>query len=164
VSPLTISLAVLDGDRGNAPLTGTAVYAWQCDRIGRYSLYSEGLTDENYLRGVQAANDNGNVTFTSIFPGVYPGRWPHIHLEIYRDLSVATNSGPILKTTQIALPEDVCDEVYATADGYEASVRNMARVSLASDINFRDDRAATQLASVTGSVSGGYVASMNIPV
>ena len=36
--------------------------------------YSPGATNQNYLRGVQAADGSGNVTFTSIFPGCYAGR------------------------------------------------------------------------------------------
>ena len=43
------------------------------------------------LRGVQAADSNGQVTFTSIFPGCYSGRWPHIHFEVYPSLSAATD-------------------------------------------------------------------------
>ena len=53
---------------------------------GNYSLYSQGAADENYLRGVQAADDDGVVTFQSIFPACYPGRWPHIHFEVYPSL------------------------------------------------------------------------------
>jgi protocatechuate 3,4-dioxygenase beta subunit len=45
---------------------------------------------ENYLRGVQEADDDGVVTFHSIFPGCYSGRWPHIHYEVYESLDAAT--------------------------------------------------------------------------
>ena len=34
---------------------GVAVYWWHCDRDGKYSLYSEGIEDQNYLRGAQMA-------------------------------------------------------------------------------------------------------------
>ena len=40
-------------------LPGAAIYLWHCDREGGYSLYSEGVTDENYLRGVQEADADG---------------------------------------------------------------------------------------------------------
>jgi protocatechuate 3,4-dioxygenase beta subunit len=100
------------------------VYLWHCDRDGQYSLYSQGVTDQNYLRGVQETDGNGRVRFTSIFPAAYMGRWPHIHFEVYPSLSAATRSGSMLATSQLALPEDVCDLVYAT-DGYSESVRNM---------------------------------------
>ena len=73
--PLTVELTILDAAK-DTPLAGAAVYLWHCDAQGRYSLYSDGATNENYLRGVQAADSNGTVTFTSIFPAAYRGRWP----------------------------------------------------------------------------------------
>ncbi|WP_306214757.1 dioxygenase family protein [Actinoplanes sp. RD1] len=161
--PLEFSLVVQD--LACAPLAGAAVYAWHCDREGRYSLYSSGVTDENYLRGIQVTDATGLVTFTSIFPACYSGRWPHIHFEVYSSLADATTgAGPIRKTSQIALPEDVSDTVYEQADGYEQSVVNMSRISLATDMVFRDDLAAREMATVTGDVASGYVATLTITV
>src|SRR5207247_4781528 len=99
---------------------------------GRYSLYSQGVTDQNYLRGVQEADANGVVTFTSIFPACYSGRWPHIHFEVYPTLAKATNPANKIATSQIALPEDACNTIYATA-GYSQSVSNLRQHSLTSD-------------------------------
>lgn len=161
--PLTINLTVTDSTNGYAAMPGVAVYLWHCDREGRYSLYSPGVEDENYLRGVQPTDANGTATFTSIFPAAYSGRWPHIHFEVYRSTAEATSTGQIVKTSQLALPRAVCDAVYATT-GYEDSVRNMARTSLTSDTVFRDDGAISQLATVTGNASSGYVANLTIGV
>ncbi|SNY69294.1 dioxygenase family protein [Paractinoplanes atraurantiacus] len=161
--PLTFSLVVQD--LTCKPLVGAAVYAWHCDREGRYSLYSSGATEENYLRGIQVTDRSGRVTFTSIFPACYQGRWPHIHFEVYSTLTDATGgAGPIRKTSQIAFPEQVADAVYATAAGYEQSVANMERISLATDMVFRDDLAAREMATVTGDVDCGYVARLTITV
>src|SRR3982751_6812109 len=77
--PLTIRFAVLDLAKACAPYAGAAIYVWHCDQAGRYSLYSQGVEAENYLRGVQAAGDDGLVEFQSVFPACYQGRWPHIH-------------------------------------------------------------------------------------
>ncbi|MFJ8592265.1 intradiol ring-cleavage dioxygenase [Streptomyces sp. NPDC093598] len=161
--PLTITLTVVDADSGcGAPKKGAAVYLWQCDRDGAYSLYSEGVTDENYLRGVQETDDQGRVTFRSVFPGCYPGRWPHVHFEVYGSLADATAVTSITNTSQLAFPEDVCDAVYAT-DGYGASVRNLSGLSLESDGIFSDgyDR---QLATTRGSTGDGYTATLTVPV
>jgi len=160
--PLTIQLTIQDG-ADCAPLAGAAVYLWHCDRDGNYSLYSDAVTGENYLRGVQAADDNGLVTFTSIFPACYAGRWPHIHFEIYPSLDLATNETNKIATSQIALPQDACDAVYAT-DGYAQSVRNMTQVNLASDNVFGEDGGAQQLGTVSDSVSGGYTVALTVPV
>jgi protocatechuate 3,4-dioxygenase beta subunit len=160
--PLTIVLTVRDAATGDA-LSGGAVYLWHCDRDGDYSLYSDGLEDVNYLRGVQQIGADGSVTFTSIFPGCYSGRWPHIHFEVYSDVATAVASGPIVKTSQIALPKEASEAVYATT-GYDTSVRNLAQISLASDNVFGDDGGIHQIATMTGSASAGYTAALTIGV
>lgn len=159
--PLTIALEIVDAD--GAPQPGAAVYLWHCDREGRYSMYSEGITGENYLRGVQVADADGRLSFTSTFPGAYSGRWPHIHFEVYPDEAEATSAGTPTATSQIALPEDVCAEVYAT-DGYDQSVTNLSRTSLASDMVFGDDGAVDQLATMSGTVANGLTATLTVPV
>jgi protocatechuate 3,4-dioxygenase beta subunit len=161
--PLTINLTVTDSANGYAAMEGAAVYLWHCDRDGRYSLYSQGVEGENYLRGVQPTNASGTATFTSIFPAAYSGRWPHIHFEVYRSVDEATSDGQIVKTSQIALPEAVCKQVYATS-GYEQSVGNLAQTSLTRDMVFGDDGGIHQLATVTGDAAGGYTANLTIGV
>jgi protocatechuate 3,4-dioxygenase beta subunit len=160
--PLTIALKVLDTRNGSAGLPGAAVYVWHCDMDGGYSLYSDGVTQQNYLRGVQQTDSDGAVTFTSIFPAAYPGRWPHIHFEVYSSLAEATKATDKLRTSQLALPEDACKLVYAT-DGYNASVANLAQTSLATD-NVFSDGYSLQLATVTGDVNTGMTATLNVPV
>ena len=162
--PLTVRLRVLDvSDGGSAGgLAGAAVYLWHCDREGRYSLYSDGVTNENYLRGVQEADGDGYVTFTSIYPAAYSGRWPHIHFEVYPSIDDATSANNKLRTTQLALPEDVSRRVYAT-DGYHASVANLAQTSLQTDMVFSDGY-SLQMGKVTGSVGSGLTATLNVPV
>lgn len=134
--PTTIELTITDVAKRVA-YAGAAVYLWHCDREGGYSLYSQGVTNQNYLRGVQEADADGKVTFTTIYPAAYSGRWPHIHFEVYPSLAEATKAGTPIATSQLALPEDISNVVYKT-DGYEASVALMARSSLDSDMVFRD--------------------------
>ena len=161
--PLTIRFAVLDLANACEPYAGAAIYAWQCDQAGRYSLYSQGVENENYLRGVQAAGDDGIVEFTSVFPACYQGRWPHIHFEVYPSLEAATSSANKIATSQIALPEDISNEVYATS-GYEQSVSNMSGLSLERDNVFADDGGARQLGTISGSVADGLVVELAVPV
>lgn len=160
--PLTVKLTLTDSGRGCAALAGHVVYLWHCDRDGNYSLYSQAVADQNYLRGVQEADDQGVVTFTTVFPGCYSGRMPHIHFEVYPSLAAATAAGNKIATSQLAFPDDVCDEVYATS-GYEASVSNLSKISFSSD-NVFSDGVEQQLAAVTGSVSEGFVATLAVPV
>lgn len=160
--PLEIVLTVRDAATG-ATLVGAGVYLWHCDRSGDYSLYSDAAKDENYLRGVQATDDTGTVRFTSIYPACYSGRWPHIHFEVYEDVETAVATGPIVKTSQIALPEEVNAKVYATA-GYESSVRNASQVTLSGDNVFGDDGGVLQVATMSGSVRDGFTAALSIAV
>jgi protocatechuate 3,4-dioxygenase beta subunit len=160
--PLTIKLAITDVSDGNVFKQGAAVYLWHCDQAGRYSLYSPGVTDQNYLRGVQVVPKTGIVTFKSIFPACYSGRWPHIHFEVYRDLAKATSGANKIATSQMAMPQDVCNAVYATS-GYSQSVNNLAQTSLATDMVFADG-SSHQLATVTGNVNDGLVASLTAAV
>ncbi len=161
--PLAINLTIQDAGGDCAPLAGAAVYIWHCDRGGAYSLYSEAAAEENYLRGVQAADDTGLVTFTSIFPACYPGRWPHIHFEVFPSLELATDEANRIATSQIALPKDASELVYATA-GYEQSIESLAGVTLESDGVFRDDGAARQLGTISGTVESGLTVTAVIPV
>lgn len=158
---LTVKLTIVSAS-SCAPLEGYAVYLWHCDREGRYSLYSSGVTSQNYLRGVQAADANGEVTFTTIFPGCYSGRWPHIHFEVYPSLTAATDVDNEHTTSQIALPAAICNQVYAQS-GYEASVTNLNGVSLTSDMIFRDS-AALELATMSGSIGSGLTATLTVAV
>jgi protocatechuate 3,4-dioxygenase beta subunit len=160
--PLTIELKVVDLKNGAAGYRGAAVYLWHCDRDGNYSLYSPGAAGENYLRGVQEADGGGGVTFTSIYPAAYSGRWPHIHFEVYPSLAKATTASDKLRTSQLALPEDASRLVYAT-DGYSQSVRNLSQTSLDTD-NVFSDGYSLQLATVTGTVEQGLTATLTVPV
>jgi protocatechuate 3,4-dioxygenase beta subunit len=158
--PLTMKLTLVNTGAACAPLAGYAVYLWHCDREGFYSMYT--LTSQNYLRGVQETDASGTVTFTSIFPACYPGRWPHVHFEIFPSVAKALAVNGKVKTSQLALPADVCNTVYATS-GYEQSVTSLSRISLASD-NVFSDGASLQVATMSGSVSAGYTAALTVGV
>jgi protocatechuate 3,4-dioxygenase beta subunit len=162
--PVTVNLTVYDLDGTEVtPLPGAALYLWHCTREGGYSLYSEGVTDQNYLRGMQEADAGGAMTFTTVFPACYDGRWPHMHFEVYESLDSATTYTNKLRTSQLAIPAEVCEQVYGVAEGYDDSVANFARVSLDSDMVFSDGY-SLQLATVTGSVDEGYTFTLNVPV
>ena len=159
--PTTLDLTLVNVNDSCAALSGYAIYVWHCDRDGEYSLY--GVTDQNYLRGVQETDAGGAVTFTTIFPACYSGRMPHIHIEVYRSETTATSYTNKLKTTQLAFPVDVCETIYSTATGYSASVTNLAQISFATDLVFSDGT-TTEMATVTGSVADGYTVSLQVGI
>lgn len=162
---LALTLTLVDVNSSCAPLSGFAIYLWHCSRDGLYSLYT--VPAESWLRGVGVTDSNGQVTFTTIFPGCYDGRWPHMHFEVFSSLANATGGRFAALTSQLAMPAEVCNTVYPSATGYSASVTNFARISLSSDNVFGDNTAAQiaqQTPSFSGSVAAGYTASAVIGI
>lgn len=150
---LTVNITVNNRNSNCAALAGAIVDIWCCDKDGNYSEYGGGgmqstnYTSVHFLRGRQTTNANGVVTFTSIFPGWYSGRAPHIHVHLY------DSTGNSLLVTQIAFPTDVCNTVYTTATNFYT--RGKQDTSNASD-NVFSDSLASELATVTGSITAGY--------
>ena len=162
---LTITLTVVDVNAVCAPLANYAVYLWQCDRNGNYSLYT--APTESYLRGVQVTNAAGQVTFTTIVPGCYEGRYPHMHFEVFSTLTAATGGRYAVLTSQLAMPAALCNAVYADTTLYPASATRFAKISTSSDNVFGDNTAAQiaqQTPTFAGSVADGYTASAVIGI
>lgn len=153
--PLTVELTVVGSSAACAPISGAIVEIWHCDKDGLYSEYSgqQGVPDQTgttYLRGLQTTDENGLVTFKTIYPGWYQGRATHIHIEVILD-------GKTIKTTQLAFPEDVNDEVYATA----LYTKGSNPMSNAADMVFGDGE-ELELATMTGDSATGYTAALAI--
>ena len=148
---LLITLTVQDQSNNCNPLSGVHVDVWHCDTQGNYSEYggtqmqSTNYTAQHFLRGRQTTDSNGKVSFISIFPGWYPGRAPHIHIE------VLDSNGKSIRVTQIAFPKEVCDVVYATS-GYNGT----ADTSNTSDNVFSNSLNGNMADSLTGNTSEGY--------
>jgi protocatechuate 3,4-dioxygenase beta subunit len=162
--PVTFTITVVDANNSCAPLANYAIYMWHCDQLGRYSLYD--LPAESYLRGLQVTNASGQVTFTTIFPGCYAGRYPHIHFELFTSLANATRGSFARLISQFALPADVCSTVYAST-GYTTSANNFRSVSIANDNVFGDNSSAQITAmtmAMSGSVAAGYTATATVAI
>lgn len=139
------------------------VYLWHNDASGRYSLYD--LPKESYLRGLQVADEAGQVRFTTIFPGCYGGRYPHMHFQVFRNLQEASTGRQALLTSQLALPTAECGSVYADAQNYGQSMANLERTSLTRDVIFRDNspgQVRAMTLTMRGSPSAGYAASATV--
>lgn len=162
---VTLEIALVDVNRACGPLGGMAVYVWQCDAEGIYSIYA--ADDRNYLRGVGITDAEGRVRFTTVFPACYVGRWPHIHFEVFSSAETAVSGKAALLTSQFALPEADCRAVYSSQPLYAASVSNMERVSLSRDGIFRDAtevELAAQMLVLEGDPTAGYRAAGRVGV
>jgi protocatechuate 3,4-dioxygenase beta subunit len=162
---LDLLLTLIDVARACAPLANHVVYVWHCDAGGKYSLYD--LEDRNYLRGVGVTDAAGQVKFTTVFPGCYAGRWPHIHFEVFANLQTATGGKNSLLTSQLAMPGDAAKALYAANPLYAASVANLAGIPLARDNVFADNT-AEQLSAMTlrmaSDGAGGFQAQATIGI
>jgi len=161
--PLTIAITLINTNASCAPLSGYAIYLWHCTQDGNYSVYSSNNIADNYLRGVQATDASGTVTFTTIVPGCYAGRMPHMHLEVYPSLAAASSARNKVRTTQLAFPTALLSSIYSANAGYSASVRNLASMSFASD-NVFSDGVDLEMATVQAAANGGYAASITISI
>ena len=161
---LDIELTLVNAD-GCTPLEGHAIYLWHCDATGNYSLYD--LTDANFLRGVGVADAEGKVRFTTIVPGCYDGRWPHMHFEVFESVSAAVSGEASVLTAQIALPESDCAAIYAADARYSNGTANLGRITIATDNVFSDNSAeeiAQQTLAMTGDPATGYAGAVTIAV
>lgn len=162
--PLTFTFRLTDMANGDAPFANAALYLWQCDAAGQYSMYTEGVEDETFLRGIQVADTNGELTFQTIIPGCYTGRWPHLHFEVYPDVESATDVANAIATSQVAIPEDILSGIFAL-DEYAGSAENLAQIgSISNDNIFGDDDAGLQMPSMTGDITSGYIGSIAVGV
>lgn len=155
---LLINLKIQDQSESCSPLSGAQVDIWHCDAEGHYSEYGGIRLQEadfrnvSFLRGRQTTDGNGQVSFISIFPGWYPGRAPHIHVDVLRD-------GKILLSTQVAFPEESTSEVYASR-GYKGK----EDTPNSSDGVFRNSLGGNMADSVIGNLNDGYTLSKVITV
>ncbi|OXA96239.1 dioxygenase family protein [Flavobacterium hercynium] len=157
---LLINLTIENKNNDCLPLENVLVDVWHCDKDGNYSEYGgtqmqqTDYTTVHFLRGRQTTNTKGEVSFLSIFPGWYQGRAPHVHVE------VLSASGSSLLVTQIAFPETISSEVYASS--------NYAAHGQADTSNVRDnvfsDSLDAELATLSGNLTDGYTLTKKITV
>ena len=155
--PLMMTFTIQNTKNDCLPLEGALVDVWQCDAKGNYSEYNNQIegdfTTNHFLRGRQSTNVDGNASFISIYPGWYPGRAPHIHLE------VLSSDGSSLLVTQIAFPETVSNTVYAE-QGYNGDFDT----ANSKDGSFSNSIALNIADSVTGNPNDGYTLNKIIKV
>ena len=159
---LTMTITIKNTNNSCSALAGAMVDVWHCDKDGYYSEYggsgmqSIDFTKVDFLRGRQTTDANGLVSFTSIFPGWYSGRAPHIHVHVYNA------AGKSLLVTQIAFPYDLTNNVYTTASNY-GYTKGKQDTKNESD-NVFSDGFTNELATLSGSLSEGYTLTHTIVV
>jgi hypothetical protein len=122
----------------------------------RCAVSGDGVPDQTgttFLRGLQPTDQAGKASFTTIYPGFYPGRVTHIHVEVHV-------AGKSVKVTQMAFPDAISAKVYTTPL-YAAKGQN--NVNNGNDGVFADG-VEHELAELHGSTSQGFTASLTLGV
>ena len=160
--PLTLTLTLQSAGSSCAPISGAGIYIWHCDKDGLYSGYSTstnaGQSGLTYLRGIQVSDSNGQVTFTTIYPGWYAGRITHIHVQVYLNDNLAVSA---TATTQLAFPQTITTAVYNSA--LYTKGQNTSVTSFSAD-NVFSDGTSTEMLTLSGDISTGYSANMTITI
>lgn len=149
---MQLHIRILDGSQqgcGEKPVSDVVVYVWNTDAEGFYSGFGTRGTDreqtpdvpysqtftpnqddidtvdkDRFCRGIQTTNEEGVVSFRSIFPGWYNGRDVHIHLVLLKPgAPLVPNRGTYqganhYLTTQFYFPEALVREVHTSQEPY----------------------------------------------
>ncbi|MGE0057868.1 MAG: intradiol ring-cleavage dioxygenase [Dehalococcoidia bacterium] len=111
-TPLVLTFNVSQvGGNSCTFLPNAKVDIWHCDAQGAYSDVSDNMVGstkgQTFLRGYQMTDANGKATFTTIYPGWYPGRAVHIHFKI------RINNKEF--TSQLFFDDTLSDQVFTQA-------------------------------------------------
>lgn len=158
-TPLKLKLTLLNVGNKCTPVSKARVDIWHCDKDGVYSGYNQpgaNTVGQTFCRGIQLSDVNGQVTFTTIYPGWYMGRITHIHFQVY------LNNG-LVATSQVAFPEVITQVVYNTSL-YVAKGQNTSVRSFAADNVFADGTTYQMCSIVTNSATGGYDAELTVGI
>jgi len=141
------------------PMQNVRVNIWHCDKDGLYSGYSQtnnpGQAGLTYLRGYQITDANGEVNFTTIFPGWYTGRICHIHFQVYVSSSYSAVS-------QLTFDLTAKNALYTSNSG--VYTKGVDPLTYSSD-NIFSDGYQYQLATLTpNSTTGGYDSTLEVSV
>ncbi|HEY4322517.1 MAG TPA: intradiol ring-cleavage dioxygenase [Mucilaginibacter sp.] len=154
--PLALTIIIANADSSCAVVENARVDIWHCNKDGYYSGYGsqqgvlggKSYVGSTFLRGYQLTDANGQVKFTTIFPGWYGGRTTHIHLEVYIN-------NVMKKTTQIAFPQTIVDAVDVSTL-YASLGVNPIRNTTDSIMGNSATDLANETVSLTGSIAAGY--------
>lgn len=112
-APLDLTFNVFSITDGCAPLEGATVDVWHCDAAGVYSDVNDpgfSTVGQDFLRGYQVTDANGQAQFVTIYPGWYQGRTVHIHFKIRTDADGQSYEF----TSQLFFDDTFTDQVYAS--------------------------------------------------
>ena len=157
--PLHLTIIVGSFSGGSCmPIAGAQVDVWHCNAQGAYSDVTT-LTAENFLRGYQNTDSNGEVIFTTIYPGWYTGRAVHIHVKV----RIFDTSGNVTTeaTTQLFFDDAISSAVYAADAAY---ARSAARDTLNAADSIYAAESPALLLTLSGTPATSYAGTVSIGI
>ncbi|SEA05245.1 Protocatechuate 3,4-dioxygenase beta subunit [Arachidicoccus rhizosphaerae] len=160
---LVSTITVVDVNNSCNPLENVYVDIWHCDVNGDYSEYGGSqmqptdYTELHWLRGRQLTDSNGQVVFTSIFPGWYQSRATHIHAHIF------DKSGNSLLVTQIAFQDSLATAVNTDGSDY-GYTKGMSGYTYNNADNVFSDGFTQEMSVVSGTLAKGFALSITLHV
>jgi len=155
--PLELTINVFSADDGCDAYSGAIVDIWQCNAQGSYSDISAtgngNTSGETWLRGLQETDANGQVKFTTIYPGWYQGRTIHIHLKV-RTFSGDTATYNF--NTQLFFSESITNQVLSNVTAY---ARSGTRGTTNSNDGIFD---SDMIVPLSGNYTDGYAGTIDI--
>ncbi len=154
---LNMAFSVIDVNCN--PIPNVLVDIWHCDKDGVYSGYAGqpggvSTVGQNFLRGIQMTDANGQCSFIAVYPGWYPSRVTHVHFKVRLTSTTYV-------TSQFAFPDSVNTAVYNTSL-YVAHGQNS--LTNATDSIFRSANPENQIMAITANASGGYDGAFTIGI
>lgn len=149
----TVRIKVI-GQDNCLPMPNVRVNIWHCDKDGNYSGYSN-QSAFTYLRGYQWTDANGEVSFTTVFPGWYPGRICHIHFQVWVSSVYAAIS-------QLTYPIPEKNQIYA--DHADLYTKGVDPLSFNQDGIFADGYAYQLATLTTNAETGVYESYLEVTV
>jgi protocatechuate 3,4-dioxygenase beta subunit len=150
---LNVKLKII-GVNNCLPIQNARVDIWHCDKDGYYSGYSnvgylgtQNNVGQTFCRGIQMTDANGEVNFTTIFPGWYVSRVTHIHFQVFLN-------SVLQATSQFTFPVTTKNSIYTSNSLYSAHGTDPQSISTD---NVFSDGATYQTATLTpNATTGGY--------
>jgi protocatechuate 3,4-dioxygenase beta subunit len=158
---LALTIIVVDGKNGCVPYANAQVDIWHCNAAGVYSDQAvENTSTETWLRGYQATDANGRVSFGTIIPGWYAGRTTHIHLRVRSSYSQASSTSDGTNTTQLFFAQTFIDGLATSVAPYNAEGTNPT--TNAGDHVYAGETKGANVLALSGDNTNGYTAAVTV--
>jgi protocatechuate 3,4-dioxygenase beta subunit len=140
------------------PIPNVLVDIWHCDKDGLYSGYVQpggNTVGQDFMRGIQMTDTNGQCSFISSYPGWYQGRATHVHFKVRLTSTTYV-------TSQFCFLDSINNSVYATP---LYSGRGPNPVTNAMDMVFQNaDPAYLRMTATPNATTGGYDGTYSIGI